>query len=120
MCNALTSGSCKMTNTIYQITCLICLLIYIGETYRPTDDRFDEHYRCAANPTCTSYKNKAMAVHYNTHHPGLTPKLKLEILGRESNTLRRKVVEAMFIMNKKPQINLKSELEALRKFLIDS
>ena len=60
-----------------------------------------------------------MAVHYNENHPGLTPKLKLEILGRESNTIRRKIVEAMYIM-KKTQINLKSELEVLRKFLIDS
>ena len=61
-----------------------------------------------------------MAVHYKTYHPGLTPKLKLEILGQESNTLRRKIVEAMYIMNKNPQINLKSELDTLRKFLLDS
>ena len=119
-CEALISGNCKTTNTIYQITCLICLLIYIGETYRPTDDRFDEHYRCAANPSCKSYKGKALAIHYSQYHPGLESKLQLEILGRESNTLRRKIVEAMFIVSKKPQINLKSELDVLRKYLIES
>ena len=50
----------------------------------------------------------------------MEPKLQLEILGTESNTVRRKVIEAMHIMNENPEINLKSELEALRKYLIDS
>ena len=84
------------------------------------DSHYDEHYKAAANPLCKSYKNKALALHYSEHHPGIEPKLQLEILGRESNTLRRKVVEAMYIMNKNPQINLKSELETLRKYLIDN
>ena len=119
-CDALISGNCQTKNTIYQITCLICLLIYIGETLRIIDGRFDEHYKAAANPSCKSYKNKALALHYSEHHPGMAPKLKLEILGTESNTLRRKIVEAMHIMNKNPQINLKSELETLRKYLIDN
>ena len=51
----------------------------------------------------------------------MEPKLQLEILGKELNTLRRKILEeAMHIMNQNPQINLKSELETLRKYLIDN
>ena len=119
-CKALKFGNCQTTHTIYKITCLICFLKYIGETLRPIDPRFEEHYKCAANPTCKSYKKKAFAQHYLQHHPGMDPKLELEILGRESNTVRRKVIEAMYIMNENPEINLKSELETLRKYLINS
>ena len=61
-----------------------------------------------------------MAIHYKKHHPGCTPQLKLKILARESNTLRRKIIEAMYIMNENPEVNLKSELETLRKYLINS
>ena len=34
---------------------------YDGETLRPIDDRFGEHYKAARNPNAESYKNKPMA-----------------------------------------------------------
>ena len=115
-CPALVSGRCKTKGVVYQITCLICLMIYIGETYRYICWRFGEHYRNAAKPTCKSYEKEAMAIHYKKHHPGCTPKLQLEILAKESNTLRRKILESMYILNKSPQINLKIELENLKNY----
>ena len=93
-------------------------MIYIGETYRYICWRFGEHYRNAAKPNCKSYEKEALAIHYKKHHPGIAPNLKLEILATESNTLRRKIVEAMYILNKSPQINLKIELENLKKLLL--
>ena len=119
-CEALVSGNCKAKGVVYQITCLICMLIYIGETLRYIDGRFLEHLRNATKPNCKSYAKEALAVHYREHHPGIAPKLQLEILAKESNTLRRKIVEAMHIMNKAPQINLKVELDNLKKYLLNN
>ena len=98
----------------------VCLMIYIGETYRYICWRFGEHYRNAEKPTCKSYEKEAMAIHYKKHHPGCTTKLQLEILATESNTLRRKILESMYILNKSPQINLKIELENLKKLLLNN
>ena len=119
-CEALVSGSCKTKGVVYQITCLICMLIYIGETLRYIDGRFLEHLRNATKPNCKSYAKEALAVHYKNHHPGVTPKLQLEIVTKESNILRRKIIEAMYIMNKSPQLNLKIELENLKKYLLNN
>ena len=119
-CEALVSGNCKTKGVVYQITCLICLLIYIGETLRYIDGRFLEHLRNATKPNCKSYSKEALAVHYREHHPGIAPKLQLKILAKESNTLRRKIIEGMHIMNKSPQINLKIELDNLKKYLLNN
>ena len=96
------------------------MLIYIGETLRYIDDRFLEHLRNATKPNCKSYAKEALAVHYKQYHLGVKPKLQLEILAKESNIMRRKIIEAMHIMNKSPQINLKKELENLNKYLLNN
>ena len=76
--------------------------------------------RYASNPTSSSYKDEAFAIHYNEHHPGLSPVLIFELLGTESNTVIRKVLEAHFIFNLKPEINNKEECSLLQRFLVQS
>ena len=54
------------------------------------------------------------------HHPGLAPDLIFELLGTESNTIIRKVLEAHFIFALKPEINNKEECTMLQRFLVQS
>ena len=105
---------------IYRITCKLCGQFYVGESCRSLHDRLGEHLRYASNPTSSSYKDEAFAIHYNEHHPGLSPVLIFELLGTESNTVIRKVLEAHFIFNLKPEINNKEECSLLQRFLVQS
>ncbi len=97
-----------------------CLENYGGETYRPLNHRFDEHYRSAANPSAKSYIDKPLAKHYrekHSNHDG-PPNLKLEIIDRGNSLIDRKIKEARFLVNNKPTLNDKSELNNLKQFLV--
>ena len=111
---------CSKMAPIYRITCNICLQCYIGESSRSLHDRLSEHLRFANNPTCRSYKEEALAVHYNSLHPGQPAELKFELLGSESNTIIRKIKEAHYIFTLKPEINDKEECVLLQRFLVKS
>ena len=87
---------CQVLGPIYKITCLLCLLFYVGESSRTACDRLQEHLRFASNPT--SYSEECMAKHYSTMHPGLTPSLSFEILDTEMSTVKRKIIEAYYIL----------------------
>ena len=105
---------------IYRITCNLCCQFYVGESSRSLHERLGEHLRYASNPTCNSYKDEALAIHYKEQHPSLSPDLMFELLGTESNTIIRKVLEAHFIFALKPEINNKEECTLLQRFLLQS
>lgn len=111
---------CSKICPIYRITCNLCCQFYVGESSRSLHERLGEHLRYASNPTCNSYKDEALAIHYKEHHPGLSPDLMFELLGTESNTIIRKVLEAHFIFTLKPEINNKEECTLLQRFLLQS
>ena len=112
-CEALSGeGKCTDSNLVYSITCQMeeCkrqnIGHYNGETYRPINERFVEHYRSANNPTADSYKDKPLAKHYSSKHPEHSgpPKLKLQIVSRASSTTDRKIKEAQTILHNNPAI----------------
>ena len=126
-CEALNGeGKCTDSNLVYSISCQMeeCkrqnIGHYNGETYRPINERFVEHYRSANNPTADSYKDKPLAKHYSTKHPEHSgpPKLKLQIVSRASSTTDRKIKEARTILHNNPDLNDRDEQTELRKYLV--
>ena len=122
-CAALSTGDCTSQNVVYHIKCGMddCSEDYGGETYRPLKCRFDEHFRNAANPTAESYKDKPLAKHFRHKHPSNNgpPKLRLEIVDRATSLVNRKIKEAKFLVNNKPTLNDRSELNNLKQFLVE-
>jgi len=107
---------CAQKNCVYSVICLLCHEEYHGETSRPLHDRLLEHQRAAFNPP--SYPNNSVGEHYLTKHLGVEPKLKYKVLNVQNSTIRRKVSEAASILQHKPAINDKNELQYLRQFLV--
>ena len=103
---------------IYEITCNLCSKQYVGESSRSLNARLSEHLRFSTNPTTESYKEEAMAVHYSKEHPGISPDLSFRLLGKESNTVLRKVYEALFIFNQEPKLSDKEECKELDRFSV--
>ena len=90
----------------------------MGETGRTAYDRLSEHMNHTQNPTAKSYKEKTLAKHMVTVHPGLDPDLEFVILYVERNTLLRKIKEAYAIHTLKPTLNEKEELTALKRYML--
>ena len=111
---------CEVKNVVYKVKCKICDQIYVGETCRRAHDRLGEHLRYASFPLTPSNVSQAFAMHYTSLHAGLSPDLEFEILKVESNTVRRKTAEAMFIIKLNPAINKRDELDTIKRFLISS
>ena len=122
ICPLLTTKNkdCEVKNVVYKIKCKICDQLYIGETCRTAHDRLGEHLRYAKYPLTPSNSNQAFALHYISLHNGLEPILEFEILKIESNTVRRKIAEAMLILKFKPSINKREELDTIKRFIISS
>ena len=76
-----------------------------------------EHLQAAANPT--SNMENSIAQHYSSVHRGVKPSLNFEVLDIQSITVRRKIVEAFYILRENPSINDKNELTYLCKYLVD-
>ena len=104
-----------MTNLV---TCRICWLEYVGETFRTLHERLGEHRMYANNPTCASYKNECLAKHYASCHPGMPADLKFDVLDREMNTVLRKIKESFHISKRKPALNDREECKAIERFLV--
>ena len=111
---------CSTTGPVYQITCRHCGQIYVGESSRSLHDRLGEHLRYARSPNSPSYKDEAMAVHYRENHPNTDPELIFHLLKVENKTILRKIYEAMYIYNLKPDINDKEEIKVLERFLVNN
>ncbi len=119
-CNALVKGKCMDKGVVYKLTCKVekCNKTYDGETGRPLHKRYNEHYRSANNPTCKSYKKKAVAQHYAECHSGKPPKFDLEVMERAPTTKLRKIKEARIILTENPEINNRSEQSELKQYLV--
>ena len=73
-CDNLEGGNCMVKAPVYQITCLLCMQNYVGESGRSAHDRLIEHLRYAKHPTaiviartplqCIT-KNKIRTLHLN-------------------------------------------------------
>jgi hypothetical protein len=111
---------CEVKNVVYKIRYKICDQIYTGETCRRAHDRLGEHLRYAKYPLTPSNVNQSFALHYNSLHNGLEPNPEFDILRIESNTVRRKITEAMLIIKFKPSINKREELDTIKRFLISN
>ena len=119
ICPKLPEGlNCAMMCPVYLITCKICKQQYVGESCRSLHDRLSEHLRFATNADAPSYKEEAMAIHYRQYHPGIAPDLGFELIRTESDTILRKIYEAYFIFNLKPEMNDKEECKLLQRFLV--
>ena len=77
--------------------CELCRAVHVGETSRPLNVRYQEHYRSAANLTAKSYQNIRFARHYQEHHKAEKPKLLIKILKKTKGTVERKITNALFI-----------------------
>ena len=88
---------------------------YQGETDKPLNNRIVEYIRAVKNPQ--SYPNNALGHHYNTAHPNCQMDISVVILDIQSNTLKRKLSEALYIHKNKPSLNDMSELESIVKYL---
>ena len=125
-CTALKGkGICTDANLIYGMGCELGTCSqekvgqYDGETLRPIDDRFLEHYKSARNPDAKSYQNKPMAKHYKQYHQGCTePKIGLKIIEKASTTNERKVKESRIILKNKSDLNSREEYVELKRFLV--
>ena len=114
-----TVANCTDKNVTYKLTCNNCTsdkATYVGETYRPIHERYDEHFRTANNPTAKSYSKKTIAKHFVNKHPGETPDIEIEVLNKCSSTINRKIIEARDIIKHQPNLNEKDET---RQFLIN-
>ena len=117
ICPRLVGGSdCTTVGVIYKIICNICNQTYIGETSRSIHERLAEHNRYAGNPT--KHPDEALAVHYSNFHINITPDLSFQLLECVSSTVKRKIKEALYIINQKPEINLKEECITLERYLV--
>ena len=116
ICPLLENLDCSVRCVVYVVKCEICQDIYVGETYRSCHDRFSDHLRAAKKPD--TYPDNAIGKHYGEDHPGLAPLISFKILQTKLNsTLKRKVVEALFIRELKPALNNKLEGNSI-EFLV--
>ena len=76
-----------------------------------------EHSRYATSPD--TYPDEALSKHYKQCHSGKKPSLTYSILGREFSTVRRKIKEAFYIVNHKPEIHDKEECTVLERYLVN-
>ena len=116
ICPHMERSGCAQRGCVYLITCKLCLEKYAGESYRPLHDRLMEHRRAANNPA--SYPDYSLGQHYAEHHPNAPASLSYEILGKHTNTVRRKIAESSAISRLEPTINDRTELPYLKKFLV--
>ena len=75
-----------------------------------------EHNRYATNPD--KYPDEALSKHYKLRHFGKKPEFVFSILDRDLSTVRRKIKEAFYITNQRPNINEKEECIVLERFLV--
>ena len=117
ICPLISNGSCNRRGTVYEITCKVCTttMRYHGEADRPLHYRISEHLRAANNPS--SYPYTALAQHYATNHHNAKAKFGVNIVDQKQNTIKRKLSEALYIHRNKPELNEKSELEHIVKYM---
>ena len=84
---------------------------------RALSARISEHQGALWNPGKKSYVDTPLARHRVAAHHDDTPDIRVTILGVETDTVRRKILEAIWIKRVRPQINIKKEMEDALKFI---
>ena len=118
ICPIIVNGTFNKRGAVYELVCRLCTtgdMKYQGEADRPVHFRIQEHLRAASNPL--SYPNNAMGQHYSKYHKNCKPSLEVAILDIQQHTTKRKLSEAIYIHKNKPNLNDKSELENIVKYI---
>ncbi|EYC06837.1 hypothetical protein Y032_0073g732 [Ancylostoma ceylanicum] len=98
-------GDCTKVGVVYQIQCLECNALYIGETGRALSIRIKEHLASKRRRSLTSPLGK----HRIEAHDGNDFCVKCNILTYEAEVSARKVLEAFWIATKNPRMNNRNE-----------
>ena len=79
--------------------------------------RIEEHLGALRNPSRPSYVDLPMARHRVSAHHRKIPEVGIQILDVEHGTMRRKVLEGIWIRRLRPEINIKKEMDEALKFV---
>ncbi|VDP07221.1 unnamed protein product [Heligmosomoides polygyrus] len=98
-------GDCRVSGTVYLITCSQCNEEYIGETCRPLWVRVKGHVdgldKCKTSTPLGEHRLRS--------HSGAVVGIAVTILAREFDIAARKTLEALWIAFKNPAINRREE-----------
>ncbi|VDP40567.1 unnamed protein product [Heligmosomoides polygyrus] len=102
---------CQMRGVVYKVVCLSCDEFYIGETAGPLRKRIEEHLRALRSPQ--SYPDNPFSKHRTFRHTqDPQPQLRVSILHKNvSDTVERKIKEALEIQRWRPPINKREEMK---------
>ena len=113
VCPAGREGDCCATGVVYLILCRGCGQEYVGETARPLYVRVKEHLDGKAKLRLST----ALGAHRIQAHSGADFEIEVKILAYEPKTSGRKMLEALWIHAKNPQISRKEECLAVTREL---
>jgi hypothetical protein len=106
-------GTCQIKGCIYKIVCNACGLFYIGETMQPLYMRYGQHLGDIRHPE----RQKPWSEHVRSKHNSIATDTTITVLMKEHRTILRKIYEAIYIQELKPEINVKREMNDALKFL---
>ena len=86
------------TGVVYKIQCKDCSETYIGKTLRKTKLRVQHHGRKSS----VSDSPMAQHIHHNKHHLDIKD---TNILGQESDWVKRGIKEVIYICKERPTLN---------------
>ncbi|EYB99831.1 hypothetical protein Y032_0119g793 [Ancylostoma ceylanicum] len=98
-------GDCSKVGVVYQLECLSCHDLYIGETGRTLSVRIREHMATKRRGNLTS----PLGRHKIEAHGGNDFDIKCKILAYEDDISARKALEAAWIFTRNPGMNSKNE-----------
>ncbi|XGW33958.1 hypothetical protein V3C99_018027 [Haemonchus contortus] len=108
------SGDCTQRGTVYQLQCSACGEIYIGETGRMLGIRVKEHLAGKRRGSLLTPLGK----HRLEDHQGEDFDIKCKILAYENEIGARKILEALYIRERNPKLNNRSECIAITSELL--
>ena len=107
-------GDCAKVGVVYQLECLTCHDLYIGETGRALSVRIKEHMATKRRGNVTS----PLGRHRVETHSGNDFNVKCIILAFENDIAERKVLEAAWISTRNPGMNNRNECLSLTSDLL--
>ncbi|XGW07168.1 hypothetical protein V3C99_017015 [Haemonchus contortus] len=102
-------GDCTQRGTVYQLQCSACDGIYIGETGRMLGIRVKEHLAGKRRGSLFTPLGK----HRQEVHEGNDFDIKCKILAYENEIGARKILEALHIRERNPELNNRNECIAI-------
>ncbi|EYC27722.1 hypothetical protein Y032_0008g148 [Ancylostoma ceylanicum] len=107
-------GDCAKVGVVYQLECLACHSLYIGETGRMLSVRIKEHIAAKKRGKLTT----PLGRHRIEVHDGDDFNIRCKILAYESEISARKALEAAWILTENPGMNNKNECLSLTSDLL--